>query len=98
MHHNTWYAAVQPTKEFHFKSDKGDRVFSLSDILEELVDFIKPTAKRIGAAKYIEHIFNIYERGNGAEHQCDIFKETNSFYQLKNQIIHETHDYLGKSK
>ncbi|MAJ82242.1 MAG: hypothetical protein CMF41_04930 [Legionellales bacterium] len=96
MHHNTWYAAVQTTKEFHFKSDKNNRLFSLNDILEELVDFIKPTAKKIGAAKYIEHIFNIYERGNGAEHQCDIFKQTNSFYQLKNQIINETHDYLGK--
>jgi len=89
VYHNHWYASIHPPKDYVHRIADQKKLYTLNEMMIELVDFITPSAKKLGCLSHLDHLFQMIEVGNDAIHQKKIKNELHSFYGLKRKIIEE---------
>ena len=68
---------------------------SVSDLTQELLEFVDPVLDELESRKEVEAIPSILERGSGADRQLRVFQETNDLKAVVDYIIEETRVGLG---
>lgn len=61
-----------------------------SDLIHELVEFVDDVLDELGSRREVEYAFTILERGNSAERQLDVYRETGDLRAVVDHLIAET--------
>ncbi|MDH4069210.1 MAG: carboxylate-amine ligase [Ignavibacteria bacterium] len=68
---------------------------SVSDLTEELLQFVDPVLDQLGSRKEVESVRSILKEGTGADRQLRVFEETGDLKAVVDYIIEQTKVGLG---
>lgn len=71
---NLWRAQRYGVRESLLDFGKGTLV-PFSDLVEELIELVRPDAEALGYVREVEHIRTICKRGTSADHQIAVYRE-----------------------
>jgi len=68
------------------------------DLVLELLEFVDDVVDSLGSRKEIEHIHTILERGTSAERQLQVYRETNDFKAVVDDLMKMTLENVPESQ
>ena len=71
---NLWRAQRYGVRDQLIDFGKGTLV-PFSDLVEELIELVRPDAEAMGYVSEVEHIRTICQRGTSADHQIAVYRE-----------------------
>ncbi|HYN88726.1 MAG TPA: carboxylate-amine ligase, partial [Ardenticatenaceae bacterium] len=61
-----------------------------SDLIAELVDFVDDVLDELDSRRDVEYVFKILDRGNSAERQLEVYRQTGDLRAVVDHMIEET--------
>lgn len=61
-----------------------------ADLVEEMLEFIDDVVDELGSRKECERVYDILQRGNGADRQCDVWLKTRDIRAVVDYVCQET--------
>ena len=89
INENKWRAARYGIHSKLIDFGKETEV-SYSELVDELLDFIKDTTEELGSTNEVNYVHEILKNGTGADRQLKIYEETGDFNAVVDYIVKET--------
>lgn len=94
LNENKWRAAKNGIDAQLIDFGKEESV-PFKELLQELLYFIDDVVDELGSRKEVEYVWNIIERGTGADRQLKVYQETNDLKKVVDYMIEETEYGIG---
>ena len=88
-----WQVRRYSLKNCNFINVETGTSLSFKEVLETVVNFVKPVAKRFDCITYLDHLFSIVQNGTSADRQRSLFQKYNDFQFVISRLIQETYEY-----
>ena len=89
IHENKWRAMRDGTKGKLIDFGKNVEL-PISDLMNELLDFIDDVVDELGTRTEVEYVQNIIKEGSSADRQLEKYAETGDLKDVVDMLIKET--------